>query len=229
MLQIAFAPAKLRPMRLRLLCLAIASLALPLPIRAMSQKQEVTIRFHTEASPNDGAAFAIPVNLIYQRRQVYLSRVPDFSEKQIDRIFPYPAKDGSWGCVFKLTPQGRIRLETMSGEIRGAVLVVFIGTKAGNRQISDMIIDRPVTDGIISVPRGFSEIEILALKKQFKTIGSQDKKGGREQPRSKPGQFPASPSEQPQGRTPSISDPISTAMPSRRRSTSEPDLPRLAD
>lgn len=194
----------------------------------MSQKQEVTIRFHTEASRNDGEAFAIPVNLIYQRRQVYLSRVADFSEKQIDRIYPYPAKDGSWGCVFKLNPQGRIRLETMSGEIRGAVIVVFIGTKAGNRQISDMIIDRPVNDGIITVPRGFSEFEILALKKQFKIIGAQDPKNGRDKPRQKPEQFPASSGQQ-QNRGPSISDPLSTSGTSRRRGGSEPDLPRLSD
>src|SRR5436190_1251365 len=120
MLQIGFEPAKLRPMLLRLLCIAIASLTLPIPARAMSQKSEITVRFHSEANRNDSEAFAVPVNLIYQRRQAYLSRVPDFSEKHIEKIQPFPTKDGSWGCVFKLSPQGRIRLETMSGEIRGS-------------------------------------------------------------------------------------------------------------
>ncbi|MEO6786469.1 MAG: hypothetical protein ABI318_10085 [Chthoniobacteraceae bacterium] len=193
----------------------------------MSQKSEITVRFHTEADRNDSEAFAIPVNLIYQHRQVYLSRVPDFSEKQIDKIFPFPAKDGSWGCVFKLTAQGRIRLETMSGEIRGSVLVVFIGTKAGKRQVADMIIDRPVSDGIISIPRGLTQQEILQLKKQFKTIGEKEKKWG-EKPRSPVEKLPGGNAE-PQSSKPSLLEPLSTARPSRRGGSPEPDLPRLQD
>jgi len=227
-LQIAFVPAKLHTMFLRLVCLAIASLALPLPIRAMSQKSEVSVRFHTEASPNDSEAFSIPVNLIYQHRQVYLSRVADFSEKQIDKILAFPAKDGSWGCVFKLTPQGRIRLETMSGEIRGSALVIFISTKAGRRQVADMIIDRPVSDGIVTIPRGLTEFEILALKKQFKTLGVQEKKGWGEKPRNKVEDLSGGTIDHSQSR-PSLMEPLSTVPPPRRRGTPEPDLPRLPD
>ena len=226
MLQIAFRPAKLRLMPLRHFCFAIALLALPFSAHAMSQKSEVSIRFHTEANPNDGEAFSIPVTLVNQRKQVYVSRVPDFSETQISKILPYHAKDGSWGCVFKLNPQGRIRLETMSGEIRGSALVVFISTKAGPRQVSDLIIDRPVSDGIITIPRGFTAFEIEALKKKFKTVGEKEKPGWGEKPRGKVEQLPGAP-EQPQKR-PSINEPLSTA-PSRGRGSPEPDLPRLAD
>ena len=85
----------------------------------MSKKTEIAIRFHSEANKNDGDTFSIPVNLLYQKRQAYLSKVADISEKQIDKILPFPAKDGTWGCVLKLNTQGRLRLETMSGEIRG--------------------------------------------------------------------------------------------------------------
>ena len=225
-LQIAFRMAKLRAMRFWLPFFAIASLALPLPTRGMSQKPAISVRFHSEANPNDGPSFAIPVNLIYQRKQVYLSRVPDFSEKQIDKILPFPAKDGTWGCVFKLTPQGRIRLETMSAEIRGSSLVVFVATKSGQHQVADMIIDRPVTDGIISIPRGLTELEIAALKKQFSTLGEPEKKGWREKRPAKP-EFPSAP--EPSRGRPSINEAISTKMPSRSRGNPEPDLPRLAD
>jgi len=215
-------------MLFRLLFFAILSLTVSLPASAMSKKSDITVRFHSEADRNDSAAFAIPVNLIYQQRQVYLSRVPDFSEKQIESILPFPAKDGSWGCVFKLTPQGRIRLETMSGEIRGSVLVVFIGTKAGQRQVADMIIDRPVSDGIISIPRGLNPLEILLLKKEFKTMGEKAKRGSGEKPRDSVeklpgGQAPPLPSQ------PSALDPLPTSRPSRRSANPEPDLPRLQD
>ena len=214
-------------MRFWLPCFAIASLALPPHTRAMSQKPPITVRFHSEVNPNDGDSFSTPVNLIYQRKQVYLSRVPDFSEKQIAKILPFPAKDGTWGCVFKLTPQGRIRLETMSGEIRGSALVVFVATKSGQHQVADMIIDRPVTDGIITIPRGLTALEIAALKKQFKILGEPEKKAWRERPREKT-ELPGGPGERRPDR-PSINEPISTTMPSRSRGSSELDLPRLAD
>ena len=215
-------------MSLRRIFIAIALLAFPLSAHAMSKKAEVSVRFHTEANPNDSESFSIPVTLLYQRRQIYVCRVPDFSEKQIDRIFPFPARDGSWGCVFKLTPQGRIRLETMSGEIRGSTLVVFIATNAGRRQVSDMIIDRPVSDGIITLPRGFTAYEIEALKKEFKTVGEKDKQPWGEKPRSKVEQLPGGPADRQQKR-PSLLEPLSTKSSSRSRATSEPDLPRLAD
>jgi hypothetical protein len=215
-------------MPLRRFCFVIALLALPFSALAMSQKSDVSVRFHTEANPNDSEAFSIPVTLVNQRKQVYVSRTPDFSEKQIDKILPYQARDGSWGCVFKLNPQGRIRLETMSGEIRGSALVVFISTKAGRRQVSDLIIDRPVSDGIITIPRGFTAFEIEALKKQFKTVGEKEKHHG-EKPRGKTEELPGGPGEHPQNNRPSVLEPLSTTMPSRGRGTSEPDLPRLSD
>ncbi len=215
-------------MHFRIFLLAIASLALPLPTCAMSQKPEITVRFHTEANRNDGEAFSTPVNLFYQHRQAYLSRAADLSEKQIEKVLPFPAKDGSWGCVFKLNPQGRLRLETVSAEARGSALVLFVSTKAGQRQVMDLIIDRPVTDGIISIPRGLSEFEIAALKKHFKLIGAQEKKGWRERPRNKtdlPGR--GEPTDRPPTR-PSVNEPISSTMPPRRAG-SELDLPRLSD
>lgn len=195
----------------------------------MSQKSDVAVRFHSETNPNDSEAFAIPIDLQYQRRKAYVCRAPDFSEKQIERILPFQAKDGSWGCVFKLNAQGRIRLETMSGEIRGSALVVFIVTKAGRRQVMDMIIDRPVSDGIITVPRGLNEIEILALAKQFKIIGAQEKKRGPETMKNKNGGLPSTLEGHRENR-PSVLDPLPTSRSnSRSREFPEPALPRLSD
>ncbi len=213
-------------MRFLQICVAFAALALALPLGAMSQKSDIMVRFHTETNPNDGEAFAIPVNLTNQRRQAYLCRVPDFSEKQVDRIFPFQARDGSWGCVFKLNPQGRIRLETISGEIHGGALVVFVMTKAGRRQVSDMVIDRTVSDGIITVPRGLTEFEVLALRKNFKVVGEQPKKGFMEPKQPRKEDLPGSA----RSTKPSLLEPLSTSGTSRRRtSTTEPPLPRLSD
>ena len=194
----------------------------------MSKKPEITVRFHSEADKNDSDTFSIPVNLIYQRRQAYLSKIADISEKMIEKILPFPARDGTWGCVIKLNPQGRIRLENMSGQIRGSALVVFITTQAGNHQVVDMIIDRIVTDGIITIPRGISEIEVVLLKKKFKILGDTTKENWRDKPKDKPQELPGGRFETPVDRN-AVYDPISSTAPRRNNRSSALDLPRLQD
>jgi len=142
----------------------------------MSQKVKVTVRFHTETNKQDGDTFAMPVHLQYQNRDTHLDRIPALSEKQIQTILPFRATDGSWGCAFQLNESGRIRLETMSSESRGTSLVVFIGTKTGQHQIVDMIIDHIVSDGTITIPRGITDIEMLVLRQQFKVLGAEKPK-----------------------------------------------------
>ena len=215
-------------MRFPLLCIAIASLAISPPCPAMSKKPEITVRFHSEADKNDSDTFSIPVNLIYQRRQAYLSKIADISERMIEKILPFPAKDGTWGCVIKLNPQGRIRLENMSGQIRGSALVVFISTQAGNHQVVDMIIDRIVTDGIITIPRGLTEFEVVLLKKKFKILGETVQENWRAKPKDRPQELPGGHFEPPADRNAAY-DPISSAAPKRNRRSSALDLPRLQD
>ena len=215
-------------MRFPSLCIAILSLALPSFCTAMAKKPDITLRIHSEADKNDSDTFSIPVNLIYQQRQAYLSKVADISERMIEKILPFPAKDGSWGCVLKLSPQGRIRLENMSGQLRGYALVIFVSTKLGNHQVADMIVDRVVTDGIITIPRGLSDIEVALLKQKFKILGETVKPNLRDHPKTPPQELPGGRFEPPADRNAAY-EAISSKAPARNRRSSELDLPRLPD
>jgi hypothetical protein len=169
-LQIAFHPANVRHMKFRILA---AILALGASAFGSSQKPKVTVRFHAEVNPNDGTSFAMPVNLQYARRAAHVARVPAFSEKQIRAIYPFQADDGTWGCFFQLDDQGRIRLETMSSEQMHTALVLFVGTKTGQHQVIDMLIDKTISTGAITVPRGMTAAEVVVLKQQFPVIGEE--------------------------------------------------------
>lgn len=210
-------------MRPRLLLAMLLSAAIPVPGGAMAEKTIISVRFHTEANANDTSSFSTPVTLTYQRRKAYLNRIADISEKHVEKILPIAASDGTWGCVFKLSSQGRLRLETLSGETRGTALVVFLSTKSGRHQVADLLIDRPVTDGIITVPRGITDIEMAALKKQFKIMGQE-----KEKPAAPPKEKPYRGLDQLPTRMP---DPALEPLPkpSSRGRVQEPDLPRLAD
>ncbi len=205
------------------------------PAQAGSSKPKVTVRFHTEANARDGSSFSMPIKLQYQRRDTYLKRVPDFSERNIRAIYPFRNSDNTWGCAFKLDEQGRIRLETMSSEAQGSALVVFIGTKEGQHQVIDMKIDKPVLDGIIMVPKGMTDLEILVLKQQFVVMGEEKKKKGRKE--EDPTQSVTEPGAPDPRSLPAPGARTSPPPPSNRYKPSpkpspdlpEPALPRVAD
>ena len=146
-------------------------LALALLPGAASKKIDAGIRFHTEANPNDTAVFSTSVIIQYPTaHQAYVEKVPRVSERDVRAIYPFPANDGSWGCAFYLDDQGRIHLESLSTEKRGSCLVVFLSTKMGVHHVADLVIDQRITDGIIVVPHGFTQLEITMLQKEFKSL-----------------------------------------------------------
>jgi hypothetical protein len=141
-----------------------------------AKKQTIGVRFHVEANENEGQPFATPVTFHHPERKGFMKQIPFVSERNIMAIFPYPAPDGSFGCAFKLDNFGRTSLEETSISNRGASVVVFVGTTKGSHQVIDMVIDKVVRDGIITIPRGLTQLEVDALKKEFKVIGETGKK-----------------------------------------------------
>ena len=149
-----------------LFCLA------PLLFLGMAKKpKEITVRFHVEANARDGAPFAIPVTYRNPPRAGFAERVPSLSERDISAIFPVQAADGTFGCAFQFNKHGTFALQTQSTLRRGTSLIVFVVTKAGVHQVIDMVIDKPITDGIIYVPYGLTAYEIALLQKEFPTMG----------------------------------------------------------
>lgn len=141
-----------------------------------AKKPELTVRFHVEANRLDSERFAQPIALKHPERQAFIEKVASLSERHIQAIYPFRAEDGTWGCAFKLNESGRINLEVLSTERRGSSLVAFISSKVGTHQVIDMQIDRVITDGVITIQHGLTDLEIAALQKQFPTLGQPQKK-----------------------------------------------------
>ena len=159
----------MRTAPLLLLVLAVGNLGL-------IRKKPVTVRFHVETNARDGQPFAMPATFHNPERTGFVTQIPVISERNIDAIFPFRASDGSMGCAFKLDNFGRTALEETSLSNRGAGLIAFVGTKTGTHQVIDMVVDKVIHDGIISIPRGMTDLEITALQKEFKTMGQTGKK-----------------------------------------------------
>lgn len=168
----------------------------------------------------------MPVKLQNLRRDAYVSRVPAIYEKQIKAIYPFPGDDGTWGCVFQMDEQGRIRLETMSSEQMHTALVLYVSTKGGQHQVIDMLIDKPVTNGIISIPRGLTELEVNVMKTQFPIIGEEKGKKKKAEPKPEVAAAPA-PTPAPRSTAPKTAAPRTQPVPKEK--LRELDLPRVAD
>jgi hypothetical protein len=145
----------------------------------MGSKPPVAIRFFAEANAQDTDRFASPIHLGNPPREAYIEKIPVINEHMIKAIYPFKAANGTWGCAFKLSDDGRITLDQFSGSRRGSSVVAMLSTKQHTRMIIDMLVDKQITDGVISIPYGFTELEISVLTKEFPVVGQEKKKKGR--------------------------------------------------
>lgn len=148
---------------------------LALACLGMGRAPKVTVRFYAEANSRDTEAFAKPVTFKNPPRDAFIEKVPSINERSIRTMYPFQVADGSWGAAFLLDDKGRIDLEVVSTQRRGSSMVVFVVTKKGIHQVVDMVIDKPVRDGIITIPNGLTELEVRALSKEYKLMGPQKK------------------------------------------------------
>jgi len=131
-----------------------------------AKKPVVDLRIHGEGIAAEAPTFAFPATLL-NGRETYLSRMPLITQREVRSIYPFPAADGSEGVYLKLDNHGTGLLQQHTMERRGRTLVVLLN----GRQVTNLLVDRPVTDGIVSIPRGLSPEDIALLRAAFPVIG----------------------------------------------------------
>jgi hypothetical protein len=97
---------------------------------------------------------------------VAIEKLPWISERDVMAFSAYPAANGTYGALFQLDEHGRVVLDTLSVERRGTFLFVFIN----GRPITELEIDKRVSDGKIYIPSGLTSMDIEMMKKQWRTI-----------------------------------------------------------
>jgi hypothetical protein len=141
-----------------------------------AKKPKLTVHFHVEAMGNAGGEFTVPAKFANPPRAGYIEAIAFASERNIAAIFPVNNPDGTLGCAFQLDQSGRFALETLSKDRRGSSILITMGTKKGSHQVIDMVIDKPIVDGIIYVPTGISPGEMQFLKQLYPIMGQPRKK-----------------------------------------------------
>ena len=150
-----------------------ASLILALlAISATGKDRHCIFRVHAEANPNDTAAFSSSVRALFSGKQVAIERIPRLSERDVVAFYPYDAGNGNYGALLQLDEHGRIALDALSVERRGNLLFVLIN----GRPVTELQIDRRVSDGRIYIAAGLTKADIELMKKDWRIIGEKEKR-----------------------------------------------------
>ncbi len=147
----------------------VIALAFAFLLSAGTRKPAVIFRVHDQTEADESGKFAIPaVSVSRPNEKIYISKLPVLTEGDIEAIYVYQGATGRRGVAFKLGRRGRNALSVTSAQRIGRLFFVFMN----GRNIAELLVDRHVDDGILNVPRGFTDEEIALLARKFPSIGS---------------------------------------------------------
>jgi hypothetical protein len=137
------------------------------PVAGVAKQQHCTFRVHAQANPRDTEAFATSGRGQVSGKDVAIEKIPWISERDVSAFSFYPARDGTYGVLIQLDEHASVVLDTLSIERRGRSLFVFIN----GRFITELQIDKRVSDGKIYIPSGLTTADIDLMKKDWRLIG----------------------------------------------------------
>src|SRR5207249_9929649 len=144
------------------LCVLLASTG-----AAKGRSRHCMLRVHAQANPRDTEVFATSVRAQVSGKEVAIEKMPWISEQDVMAFSSYTANDGTYGALLQLDDHGRVVLDTLSVERRGGFLFVFIN----GRPITELEIDKRVSDGKIYIPSGLTSADIELMKKDWRMMG----------------------------------------------------------
>ena len=139
------------------------------PIAGIAKQRHCSFRVHAQANPRDTEVFSSSVTGHVSGKEIAIEKIPWISERDVIAFAAYPAQDGTYGALIQLDEHGRTVLDTLSIEHRGKFLFVFIN----GRFITNLQIDKRVSDGKIYIPSGLTVVDIDLMKKDWRQIGQQ--------------------------------------------------------
>src|SRR5436853_4388310 len=156
----------LYPIRMKTLC-AFAFCLFFAATEGAAKQRHCTFRLHAQANPRDTEVFATSVRAQVSGKNVAIEKMPWISERDVIAFSSYPAANGTSGALLQLDEHGLVVRDTLSVERRGSLLFVFIN----GRPITELEIDKPVSDGKINLPSGLTSADIELMKKDWRMIG----------------------------------------------------------
>lgn len=136
-----------------------------------AKERHCILRVHAEANERDGATFSMGIRSQVSGKNVFIEKTPTLSEHDVTAFRPYPASDGTYGVLLQFDEHGKMVLDALSIERRGSYLFVFVNGRA----LTELQVDRRVSDGKIYLPSGLVAADIELMRKDWHVIGERKK------------------------------------------------------
>lgn len=141
-----------------------------LPASAGAKRGKATVSFHMQTVSTDNPKMIFPH--VSNGRTRYFLRMPEISTKDVAAFSPFPSDLGDYGLVFKLKPNSAQRLAAVTNANQGQ----WMAAQVNGRPVDGVLIDKPVTDGVLVVWSGLTMADVEIFDKAFPRIGSEGKK-----------------------------------------------------
>ena len=139
---------------------------------SFAKNRHCMLRVHAQANPADTEVFSTSVRAKLSGKEVAIEKVARITENDVQGYYPYLLGNGQFGVLFQLDEHGRVALDALSVERRGGFLFVFINGRA----ITELQIDKRVTDGQLYIPSGLTAADIQLMKRDFKLMGQKKRR-----------------------------------------------------
>jgi hypothetical protein len=134
---------------------------------AMTPKAKFTISFHAQGDEMSSPRTIFRLSIPGYPDPVVFEKVPQFSQMQIAAFHSFPAEDGeTLGLTLKLDFRGKNALDVLSRTRTGQLLVAMIN----GQPVDYVMVDSPISDGVITIWRGVTQPVIDELAKKYPTI-----------------------------------------------------------
>ncbi|WP_050029864.1 hypothetical protein [Verrucomicrobium sp. BvORR034] len=148
----------------RLVPFLLALILTPLLV-GMSKKVPYSITFHAQASEQDPPKTYFPLDMGAQRMLFKL--IPEVSQENVVAFHPFPAENGNAkGIALQLDFRGKGSLEIITRARKGEYLIAMVNGKPTDF----VVMDEPVTDGLITIWEGVSDEVIAQMDKKIPRI-----------------------------------------------------------
>ena len=149
-----------------------ASVAICLTSMASAKPKHCVVRVYAQANPRDGESFSSAMTAPISGNRVFVQKIPAISEYDVIAYKAYQAENGTFGAVLQLDDHGRVGLETLSIEQRGKTVIVTVN----NRPVTELLVDRRVSDGQLYIPAGLTAADIQLMAKDWPQIGAKKRR-----------------------------------------------------
>lgn len=152
----------------------LPSLLLALPMLLSScgymtgrEKPKFTVSFHTQGSDMDSPRSIFRQVIPGQQHATVFKLVPEFTQNNVAAFKSFPAPSGNAnGVMLRLDFRGTNSLDLVSRTRTGEIMLTMVN----GRPVDYVTLDRPVSDGVITIWEGISDEVIAEMTKKYPSI-----------------------------------------------------------